>query len=144
MPHGYDPTCNTGMEGRAQRFLERPAAPVSTKPPPPEAPPAQRRPQENLMGRDVGGTSGVSENQSGSSAERDTREERRKISREGLSFLGFGLDSGATYEQAWTLVMKSQKTLNEVLKDCNLFDDAPLKFSSWFRRKRELMRRNQI
>ena len=88
MPHGYGPARNTGNEGGTQRFPERP--PVSAKPPPTDAPPAQRRSQENLSAQERGGMSGVRENQSRSSAERDANEEYRRINIEGTQFLGFG------------------------------------------------------
>ena len=130
MPHGYDITRSAGIDGIAQqvqRFPTRPAAPVSAKPPPPEAPPVQRRSLEV-----------VSENQNRSSEEKDIGGEWGKISIEGMNFLGFGQDPSATYDQAWAWVRNSQKTLNEVMKDCSLSDGECLKFMSWFRKKQEL------
>ena len=79
----------------------------------------------------------MSENQSRSSAERDLREECRRVNIEGSAFLGFGFGPGATYEQAWTWVMVRRRTLNEVMSDCSLLGDAPMSFISWFHRKRE-------
>ena len=84
----------------------------------------------------------MSENQSRSSTEKDLGEECRRINIEGATFLGFGFDAGATYEQAWTWVMMRQRTLNEVMSECSLMGDAPLNFASLFHRKREVMRKN--
>ena len=131
MPHSHDVSRSSGREGRVQPMQNlqvRPAAPAVANPAPPGAPVGHRRSQE-----------GVGGNQSRSSAERDVGEERGGISLEGMRRLDFGLDSRASYEQAWAWCKTGQKTLSEVMQGCELGQSECLKFASWFHRKQELM-----
>ena len=85
----------------------------------------------------------MNENQSRGSGERDAnwRDEYRRVNEEGAQFLGFGWDADATYDEAWSWIMKRGGAMNEIIKDCSLIDDGVLKFTSWFRTKKEAMRR---